>query len=233
MFIPVYGRKASTFIAKAPRVKNEVKTYSSDLVWAAAVVADRINGGKYVKQPEYNVEEEIIVEPNKVLVKKVLAGDIAVTDADIELGQTIRKYLSKQMLMKTLKGKTNNSDFDQSLIKLLEAETLQSTDYLELAIVASQPLAYYRLVKTEEAMEDVVREAVAEPGQRVNTRVTVIKCVYSMNYNVHFVSAKTESNRMVFFSQRIKMDVDQTYNIRGTVGEFNGETTRLRRVKVL
>jgi hypothetical protein len=85
----------------------------------------------------------------------------------------------------------------------------------------------------EEAMEGISREPLAPVGDRVDEPVTVVKCVFSQNYNVFFVTAVTESRHAVFFSYRERLNIGRQCHIRGTVKAHRENSTQLNRVRVL
>jgi len=60
----------------------------------------------------------------------------------------------------------------------------------------------------------------------------VIRVVYSTNYNVYFVTAKTDTNHMVFFSYRERLAVDSEIDFRGTVKAHRPDATQLNRVRL-
>ena len=85
----------------------------------------------------------------------------------------------------------------------------------------------------EEAMTGIRREPMAPVGEKVTTEATVIKAVYSQNFNVYFITAITPDRYAVFFSYRERLAIGRKCQIRGTVKAHRENSTQLNRVKVL
>ena len=108
-----------------------------------------------------------------------------------------------------------------------------STQAFDMAVVASQIRAWRQGVMEEQARFDLVREPIAPVGHKVTADITVVKSVYSMNYGVYFVTAKTDTKHMVFFSYRDQMATGHRCRIAGTVKAHRDDSTQLNRVKVM
>jgi hypothetical protein len=110
---------------------------------------------------------------------------------------------------------------------------MTGADRYEIALVTSQIRAWREGTRMESVLEDVDRAPVADVGDKVSLNVQVVKAVFSTNFNVYFITAKTDQNQMVFFSYREGHDVGQWLTIRGTVKAHRPDATQLNRVKVL
>jgi hypothetical protein len=140
-------------------------------------------------------------------------------------------YVRKNLVIKGLKG--NMSEFDQALSHVVEMEQfLTGADRYEIALVTSQIRAWREGTRMEAVLADVDRTPVAAVGERVQLDVTVVKAVYSTNYNVYFITAKTDSNQMVFFSYREKLPVGDRREIKGAVKAHRADATQLNRVRI-
>ena len=207
---------------------------SAELLWAAAVVADRKNNGEYIKSVVLSDDGSYVVKySNRDLIKQVIkSGGFEITEQDLELGRLARDWFQKELLVKTLKGDLSN--FEEALLKACQVEEFSNVGHgYEIAIIASQIKAYHAGIKTLEALSDADLSPMAAVGSRVNAHVEVIKSVYSRNYNVYFVTGKTDTKHLVFFSYREKLKPEQTVSISGTVKGFRENTTQLNRVKVV
>jgi hypothetical protein len=155
-----------------------------------------------------------------------------ITDEDLRTGQLARDWVRKNLLIKSLKG--NMSDFDNAVIHSVGMdEFMTGADRYEIALVTSQIRAWREGTRMESVLEDVDRAPVADVGDKVSLNVQVVKAVFSTNFNVYFITAKTDQNQMVFFSYREGHDVGQWLTIRGTVKAHRPDATQLNRVKVL
>ena len=223
---------------RQPRLQPADVAVSAEVVWAAAAYADRINGGEYRKEPEYRVladgriSDEVVRQANKIHMWNAITDTSRITPADMETGRLALDFVRKSLVMKGLRG--NMSEFDQSLSHVVEMEQfLTGADRYEIALVTSQIRAWREGTRMEAVLEDVDRTPVAAVGERVQLDVTVVKAVYSTNYNVYFITAKTTSNQMVFFSYREKLPVGDRREIKGAVKAHRSDATQLNRVRIV
>ena len=212
--------------------------YSVDDVWAAAVLADRINSG-YVKETEYqwdNGVQSVVRETNRFVIMDTLQNHPElVTDELRAEGQSLRNQLAQDFTLRALKGKTTG--FDNSIQQCLAVQDRFYTvsHRFELAVIPSLPRSMRETVRRAD-VDSLLRECgpiAAQPGTKVNLAVRVVKSFYSQNFNTHYITAVTESNGAVMFSYRERFDFNTELTIRGNVREHGTEITRLNRVKVL
>ncbi len=223
--------------SRKPRQQPADAVLSAETVWGAAAHADRLNGGEYRKEREYMVREDgtisdqVVREPNKIYLWKAIQDQALIIDEDRHIGRLALDWLRKSLVMKGLKG--NMSDFDQSLSRVVEmTEFMTGADRLEIALVTSQIRAFREGTRIEAVMHDVTRAPLADVGAKVTGHARVIRVVYSTNYNVYFVTAKTDTNHMVFFSYRERLAVDSEIDFRGTVKAHRPDATQLNRVRL-
>ena len=223
---------------RRPRQQPADFTVSADVIWAAAAYADRLNGGEYRKEREYLVREDgtltdqVVREPNRLYMWQAIQGRELITAEDRLVGQQARDWLRKSLVMKGLRG--NMTEFDQALSRAVEMdEFLTGSDRYEIALVTSQIRAWREGTRMEAVLEDVVRTPVADVGAKVQLNVEVIRAVYSTNYNVYFITAKTDGHQMVFFSYRERLPVGERRTIRGHVKAHRPDATQLNRVRIL
>jgi len=225
--------------SRKPRQQPVDVVISAEQIWGAAAYADRINGGEYRKEFEYRVTEDgrfdadtIVRQANKIHMWNAIQDTSRITAEDIETGRAALDYVRKNLVIKGLRG--TMSDFDQALGRVVEMdEFMTGADRYEIALVTSQIRAWREGTRMEAVLEDVDRTPVAAVGERVQLDVTVVKAVYSQNYNVYFITAKTDSNQMVFFSYRDKLPVGDRRAIKGSVKAHRPDATQLNRVRIL
>ena len=220
------------------RAPERPVAWSAETVWAAAAYAHRINGGEYLKDPEYARDDQglwldTIVRPrNRDIMKQALDDHSVITEADRDLGHRAQDWLSKSIMMKTLKGSAL-SEFEQGLQR---AVTMTEFDEwgcrYELALVASQIRAYEQAVQLEAAMEGISAEPIAAIGEKVDVEITVVKSVYSQNFGVFFITGITSDKRAVFFSYRDRLANGHQCRVRGTVKAHRENSTQLNRVRM-
>jgi hypothetical protein len=234
---PTYYRPMTTR-TRRPRQQPADLVMGADRIWGAAAYADRINGGEYRKEPEYRVAEdgrimdEVVRYANKKLMQDAIMDTSRITGKDIETGRAALDYVRKTLVIKGLKG--NMSEFDQALSRVVEMEEFMTgADRYEIALVTSQIRAWREGTRMEAVLEDVDRTPVAAVGDKVALDVTVVKAVYSTNYNVYFITAKTDHNQMVFFSYRERLPVGERREIKGSVKAHRADATQLNRVRIV
>jgi hypothetical protein len=215
---------------QAPKI-----SYSTDEVFAAACAAQRING-EYLKNDKILYDTDGYVEKvekiaNKKLTSQFLRGDFDINDEDRALGQEVRQYCNS-LTFKILQGKTL-SEFEQVMLNVADKEMVDS--FYEIAVISSLPASHERY-KARAETDRRVRDTngfVGDMGDKVDLKVNVMKCFYSRNWNVHFITAITENNESVFFSSRVQFDIGKSLNVRGTVKSHRDGSSQLSHVKVL
>jgi hypothetical protein len=213
--------------------------WSADTVWAAAATAYRVNGGQYLKDPEYAQDDQgrwtetVLHLRNRDIMKRALNDESQITQEDRDLGARARDWLSKTLMIKTLKG-SSMSEFETACQRMVGFDEFDEwTTRYELALVPSQIKSYEEAVQLETAMEGISREPVAAVGAKVDANITVVKSVYSQNYGVFFITAVTEDRRAVFFSYRERLSNGHQCRVRGTVKAHRESSTQLNRVRIV
>jgi hypothetical protein len=226
--------KPMTTRTRKPRQGHTDLVMGADRIWGAAAYADRENGGEYLKEDRWMANATppfVEKQANKTLMRKAIVDNSLITGADIEVGRQARDYVRKNLVIKGLKG--SMSDFDQALSRVVEMdEFMTGADRYEIALVTSQIRAFREGTRIEAVMTDVDNTPLAEVGAKVAGHARVVRSVFSQNYNVYFVTAKTDTNQMVFFSYRERLAVDSEIDFRGTVKAHRTDATQLNRVRL-
>jgi hypothetical protein len=227
--------KPMTTQTRKPRQQPADLVMGADRVWAAAAYADRENGGEYLKEDRWMMNATppyLEKSANKTLMWKAIMDISLITGDDIELGRQAREWLRKTLVFKGLKN--TMSDFDQAMSRVVEMnEFMTGADRYEIALVTSQIRAYREGTRMEQVMADVINTPVADVGEKVQLNVEVVKSVYSQNFNVYFITAKTDGHQMVFFSYREKLPVGEFRTIKGHVKAHRVDATQLNRVRMV
>ena len=238
MYHARYNIQAQVTRNRKPLTPERPVDWAAETVWAAAAHAHRINDGEYLKDPEYARDDQglwtdrILRLRNRDVMRRALQDESMITAEDRDLGVRARDYISKSILVKTLKGTL--SEFEQSLQRAVAMTDFDEwTSRVELAIVASQIRSYEQAVQLEAAMEGISAEPVAAIGAKVDTEITVVKSVYSQNFGVYFITGVTTDRRAVFFSYRERLANGQQCRIRGTVKAHRESSTQLNRVRIV
>lgn len=230
----MYSYYRPRYAARKPQMKpvRLATVLGSEVMWAVAAYADRVNGGVYVRETVNN--GEVNQTRNRDIIREeVQRGLPNVTEADFELGREARAWHRGRIVMKSLKGQPL-SDFERSLQDVVQQEEFSNrTDALAIAIVASQIASYRKGLAAEQMVASVDHSPLAAVGTKVAVDAVVVRSVYSQNYNVYFVTARTQCNRLVFFSYREGLDADTPIRVRGTVKAHRPDSTQLNRVKLV
>lgn len=227
------GKRYSRKMTSKPKAKQSfASVVSADILWAAAAVADRINGGDYVKNAEISEDGvHVLRRSNRDIIRDVLnAKGPEITSQDFEIGRSAREWHSKNLVIKSLKGAL--SEFEQALSNAIKIEEFYNSDHkFEVAVVASQIRSYQQGIRQEEILHDVDRSPLGKIGDKVEVTAEVIKTVFSRNYGVHFITAKTTDRKMIFFSYRERLA--GTVSLKGTVKAYRSDATQLNRVRLV
>lgn len=220
---------------KSAKPVEPVVEYTVEQIWGAAAYAFRINKEEYLREDIRSPDTgEIIRHSNKSLVWQQAKKEFAdVTDADRELGATVLLWLKGQRMFANLAGNTKLTEFIAALDHLITLEKFSSRDRYYPAIAASQFKAYTHYQLEQAMREDTDRSPLADVGEKVDTQITVLRSVFSQQWNVFFVTAKTSSQHMVFFSYKKPLEPNSQHHIKGTVKAHRPDSTQLNRVKVI
>lgn len=236
---PRYSISAQVNRNRRQQAPERPVVWTAETVWAAAASAHRRNGGEYLKDPEYAKDalgrwsDKVLRPRNRDLMKQALDDESLIMDADRDLGRRARDWLSKRLVVKTLKGSAMN-EFETACQGMVAQEDFDEwTTRYELALIPSQIKAYEESVQLDRVMEGVSNEPVADVGAKVDTEITVVKSVYSQHYGVYFITGVTADKRAVFFSYRERLSNGHQCRIRGTVKAHRENSTQLNRVRVV
>lgn len=231
----MYSYYRPCYVAKKSNMKPRqlATVLGHEIMWGVAAYADRVNGG-YVRETQRDEQGTVLRERNRDVIKQeVAAGLPNVTDADIELGKLARDWLKGRLMFKTLRGDPL-SEFDLTLRDAVQLEEFSNrTDGLNIAVVASQISAYRKGLEQEQMMDTIDKTPLAAVGVKVELEATVVRSVYSQNWGVFFITARTQCNRLVFFSFREKLEAGILIRARGTVKAHRPDSTQLNRVKLV
>lgn len=215
--------------------------YPTELVFAAACAAQRINGEyiKTVKWPDRPTEGD--TRPfNRVLMQQLLTpggctetGDY-ITEDDTTHGVEVRKYF-QSLTFKILKGKAL-TEFENSVLAICNRDEVGSN--LELAVTASLPSVFERSAKRD-TVENRVKFAaggfIGSVGDKVTLNVEILRTFFSQQWNVFFVTALTDDDQALFFSFKNKPEDGAKLRIKGTVKAHRAadNQTQLNRVAIV
>ena len=208
--------------------------YNADDVWAAAVVAQRINGA-YVKLSMISESDPTLTKKsNRQIVESLLADTTSITDEDREQGKKVRAHY-QAFTFKILQGKQLN-EFNNTAMLIANRDVITSN--YDVAVIASLPATYNKSVKREDVSRRInfARGGyISVVGNKVTVNdVEVLKSVYSEKWGTNFITGINSEDQVVFFAFKEALEVGKTISILGTVkSQRNPNTTQLSRVKVL
>jgi hypothetical protein len=219
--------------------KAETVAFDSADIWAAAVYAQRINGG-YNKEDLWSmnpdthlVEEEPHTLANRTVARKVLAETPGlITVADRVKGKEVRKYISSKLMIKALTKKL--SSFDESLSHAVALEEfIVPQDKMYIGIVNSQITAYEKMKKEEALLKDFVYGTYGKVGSRLDIKVIPTSSFWLTDWGTFRYNSITEDNYKTSFYYKEKLEIGVAVKVRGTVKSHTADTTTINRVKVL
>jgi hypothetical protein len=106
----------------------------------------------------------------------------------------------------------------------------------DIAVTASLPSCHRRAVQRDQANAkvDFARGGlIGEVGSKVKLTVEVVRCVFSQQYGVFFVTGITAEDQPVFFAFKKQVNMGDKMTVQGTVKVHRDNTTQLNRVKVI
>jgi hypothetical protein len=223
-----------------PRTNTVLQTgHSVSDVWAAACAAQRVNG-EYLKEGlnTYGEKGEVLTTKrrNRDIMLEFLHNPDRLLTEDVEAGEQVRDFLSKDITLRALKGQLK--DFDQSVSRCLAVTDrfYTVTHRYEMAVIASLPSSANRSQQRQnvtERMQFARGGLIGQPGDKVTTNAEVLISSYSPQYNIFWIRAITDQDQPVVFSSRQKFDAGTTLTIQGKVKAHKDNVTQLNYVKVL
>jgi hypothetical protein len=228
------------------------KFYSRDVVFAAAVAAQRING-EYVKRtntqsyyrgsygnpnpPKQDPNDTKL--PNGSMMKVMLASDRSdITPEDYERGEEIRQYFCSMI---TLVFEGTAKDFIKAAVEASTTEEIPEAGPM-IMLVASLPSIYDRNIqrnKERVALSDKTQNSIPLDqgiGENVKLNVTVLDSIFKERFSSNAVNAMVNNilgNRVVFFFDRKTWTKGHTYNLSGRIKSKGNQTTQLHYVRQL
>ena len=212
--------------------------------WALVAYADRINGGEYIKFPEFDAETgNVKRKPNRELINDQVAvmGFRSVTVEDREHGKLLADHF-QGLAFDALSGKAN--DFDQKIINLITAEEVH--EKMGLAYMACLGARYRKDIVKEYRQEQMFKLGHSSihqgsVGQHLRLQVTVLAKFEGRAFPGSVVRA-TDGENLYFWtsSQTIDMwpDTPERFPVVGVVkahgsDKDGNQETRLTRVKIV
>ena len=203
---------------------------TADQVWAAASAAYRVNGG-YFKQPQVTDQGVITRPTNRELVRQYLAEPGVVSEDDLEQGRKCRQDLLKQATMAALKNQA--TEWTLLTAEMAGLDTI-TTDY-QVSVITAMPKSHSQNL-ARETVDSRLAYCDSDPVGRVDERVDivgeVVRSNYSNQYNTHYVTVITDTNRQVFFAYRERLEPGANIRICGRVKRHADRATQLSRVKI-
>lgn len=228
---PQYRSSRRSAPVKQPQMATVL---GAEVMWALAAYADRVNGGRYVKDTQRDDRGNVVFERNRDIIRtQSQLGLPDVTDEDFEVGRQARQWHRGRLIVKMLRNEPLR-EFEQSLSRALECEEFSNRDNaMEAAVVASQIRSYHAGQKYESMLSGVDNSPLAGVGSKVTVQAQVIRSVFSQNYNRFFITARTQCNRVVFFGFGAGFEPGQQIRIQGRVKAHRPDSTQLNYVKMI
>lgn len=215
--------------------------YPTLLALAAACAAYRINGGQYLKNdiPStiWNQETHTqVANPdhalaNKNIVLKALDNNELITEADHNQAVVLNSYFSG-LIFKVLADSIDG--FEHKMFTLVTGDRITPRD---AGVIAYMP-THYAIKSVQQTVVDRLqscqRDYIAQPNDRIQDTLEVVRIVYSQKYSCYYISGITGDNKRVLFaySGSTQFEVSKKYSIKATVKRHDSDwVTVLGRVK--
>ena len=212
--------------------------------WALVAYADRINGGEYIKFPEFDADTgNVKRKPNRELINDQLAimGFRSVTDEDRAQGQRLADHF-QGLAFNALSGKAN--DFDQKIINLITEQEVH--EKMGLAYMACLGARYRKDLVKEYRQEQMFRLGHSSVhqgavGKHLRLEVSVLSKFEGRAFPGSVVRA-TDGTNLYFWSSSKMIDMwpnaPEKFPIVGVVKAHGTDRdgyqeTRLTRVKIV
>lgn len=212
--------------------KPAAPIYPTDTIFAAACYADRVNAGEYIKYAAQVDSTGTMSVTNRELMARALEDQSVITQADRDAGEAVRKYYHT-LTFKVLRGQ-RLSEFDNTAMLLANKE--QSQGSYDIAIAASLPSCQRRAATRDQADAKVnfaQGGLIGKVGDKVSAKVEIVKCVFSQQWNVFFLTGLTDKDQPVFFAFKKQVAPGTQMNIQGTVKAHRDNSTQLNRVRAV
>jgi catabolite regulation protein CreA len=214
------------------RYQKPVLNLVADNVWGAACQAQRINGS-YVKLSVLTEEDKSSNKlSNRQLIETFMVDSSLITKEDMAQGKKVRAFY-QAFTFKILQGK-RLSEFDNTAMLIANRDIITSA--YDVAVIASLPSSYERGIK-KQSVEQRINFArggfIGSPGNKVSTAIEVLKSVYSVTWNTHYITGINGDDQVVFFAFKEELPVGKFFDIYGTVKAHRDNSAQLNRVKVI
>ena len=210
--------------------------WTADQVWAAAVKACRTNQNEYLRNDEWIIQDRNLNQAvlgrkaNKFLMLEALRNLNQLDDCDYKDGQQARQHFQKFYTFRSLKGNLNG--FEARLVQTLTMEQFTENHGTEFSVIASQIPRWQNHIAEQEILADAKTNPLGTVGERMSRKVIVARVNWSEKYQIHYITARTECDHVVFFGYKNPLTVGEQYSIQGTVKAHRVDSTQLNRVKV-
>ena len=196
--------------------------FPTDVVFAAAAAAYRINGNQYVNAlPSYDMPEmtfkdgKVPLYLNKTLMLNHAVNQSTITDEDRQLGGFCRVHC-QALALKVLKEQAL-SEFDAKILALATADSITDRDFGLIACTPKLYMATQKRREIDDKMFDCKNEYVGKVGEKMSMTINVVKCIFSQKFQCHVVTATDDQNRALFFFRGPALEVGKSYKIGATI----------------
>lgn len=208
-------------------------TVPTDLAFTAAVTAYRIQGQRYNKNTlSYDEQGQPVTNrTNREIAAEVLTNQGLITEQDREQAVEMRRYY-QGLQFKILAGKVLG-DIDAKALAFASGDTVTDRD---LGLICYLPDGYARAQKRQsidERIADARGGFVGAVGTKVQCTIEVLRSNYSQQWGCYFITAITDKDQPLFFSNKRDLRAGSTVRIQGNVKAHRDNQTQLNYVKIV
>jgi hypothetical protein len=211
---------------------TEKKNFATELVFAAAAAAQRINNGYLRKATADNSRKS-----NAILARSFITKPANLLPEDYEFGNRVRENY-KNLLFEFIAGSLRNYLHEAHLTSMMEEIPASGANSTRLiSLIAALPNSYLEEQNRKSARENLERlkehsNPVGLVGQWYTGKVTVVDAIFKIRFRSYAVNVVTASGEILYFFTYDKFVVNSKVEIQGHIKAHYGQTTQLERVSL-
>ena len=211
-------------------------TLTVDQIWGAASQA-QITNGAYIKEGSPSlVSDSSGPIPNRDIMIFLAYNADNITQESIDTGKEVRNYLKRDLLFRRLSD-DNLGEYLTKGMTLASDDNLKLT-YKNINYIASLPQGVARdqiKREKEKPMRIAMGGFLGREGDRLPINFTVVKSVYSIQWECTYVTGVTTQDQVVFFATKNKRLTQEGAIVSATASirnHFTDSTTNVKMTRI-
>jgi hypothetical protein len=207
-----------------------MEIYAQQSVWAAAMLAHKLNDGYFTRGRAY-VERMNgkTTRTNVSLIMGALKEKSEFAQELILQGQATREYLSKVYTAKCLYSTLN--EFEKQDVDAINCEKFD--DVLSISSVARLISKAEELKALEGCLTQVPEDCIGAVKSRNQFEIYIVSSAYSTRYDSFIIKGIVNDKVPVMFFYKKSLPTDTTVSVKATVKRYAQDTVQFNRVTIL